>query len=94
MNELQCRTVHYHLDRNECRPASVVKTWNPGTANLVVLLDGSNDKYHGEDGSLMSWKTSIVRGADVGQWHEWQDCPYKDVVAQEEGGDPLSTVLD
>jgi hypothetical protein len=96
MNELQCRTVHYHLDKGECRPAQVVKAWTKTTLNLVVALDGANDKYHGEDGSLTVWKTSIVRGTGVGQWHEWQDCPYREGAAETtaEGGDALHPIVD
>jgi hypothetical protein len=49
------------------RPAQIVRVWTkegPKTANLVVFLDGSNDRSYigAADGSLMVWKTSAVIG--------------------------------
>jgi hypothetical protein len=43
----------------EC-PAVIVREWNPGMANLQVLLDGT-DTF---------WATSRVKGPNPGQWEE------------------------
>jgi hypothetical protein len=72
------RIVHFVLDENVHRPAMMVETWpniaeyqETGTVNLVVICDGSNDKYHGTDGSLTLWRTSVKfsENKEVGTWH-------------------------
>ena len=70
----QGRSVVYQIAENVWRPAQIVEVWTeegPRTCNLVVFLDGSNDKVHGFDGldgSLTYWATSRVLGDAVGQY--------------------------
>jgi hypothetical protein len=50
------------------RPAQIVRVWTPTgmkTCNLVVLLDGSNDRHlwpYADAEHLTLWKTSVVIG--------------------------------
>lgn len=78
--------VHYVMNegryKGECRPATIVKVWNktePYTAQLAVLVDGTNDipshQFTDAAGHAQSvvtlWKTSIVQDIDMkpGTYH-------------------------
>jgi hypothetical protein len=74
--------VHVTLDRGantgECRPAIVVRVWNPEIINVQVFTDGLND--HQDYASGMVWMTSLhyarpVAGQPTPQtWHwSWED---------------------
>lgn len=66
------RRVHY-LWQGECYIADVVKNWTPITANLVLTLDGSNDRVLGGSAEVLQvWKTSISQDEtkeQSGSWH-------------------------
>lgn len=60
----------------EVRPAMVVRVWSATTVNLLIFLDGDNDKFIGPDtwqtvpGHIL-WKTSVLyaeQGRETG-WH-------------------------
>lgn len=61
------RTVHYVMPGGEHRPAMVVQVWDDpgsyplGVCNLVVFLDGTNDRQvpYGTSGDLVMWATSV-----------------------------------
>jgi hypothetical protein len=75
--------VIYVLDgefrtQGEVRPAFVVRVWNDEVVNLVVLLDGSNDRFPFVSPSgiderffVTFWKTSVAHSenAEPGTWH-------------------------
>lgn len=71
------RIVHFVLDKDQHRPAVIVKVWSKetGTSNLQVFVDGTNDKYYGvglfEQIAGMMWRTSVVYSEEpkVGTWH-------------------------
>lgn len=53
------------LAKGEQRPAIVVRVWTPTTINLLLFLDGDNDKRVGPDGwqtvpGHVLWKTSVT----------------------------------
>ena len=91
---MQCpspgRIVHYMLPdefkyAGEHRPAMIVKVWgspphNPFPVQLQVFMDGSNDVYKNELGTIMNmvdghpntmWKTSVPYSEEPkpGTWH-------------------------
>lgn len=72
------RIVHYVLDKPYSageaaviRPAMVVHVWDrmTGCSNLQVFIDGANDNYPPEQGTV--WKTSRLYSAkhEPGTWH-------------------------
>jgi len=71
------RIVHYVIADGEHRPAIVVANWGeryaePGTVNLTVFTDWSNDRRFNEAyGNGSYWATSIKysEGHEVGTWH-------------------------
>jgi hypothetical protein len=83
------RVVHYVLRQNMTRPAGakppghrpaiVVRDWDegkegPGTVNLQVFLDGTNDRDQGtveETSRGIAWRTSVPFSAEPkpGTWH-------------------------
>lgn len=75
--------VYYKLgdDSNrpgEVRPAVIVRVWSEYTVNLLVFLDGENDKFIGVDGwttiaGHILWKTSVPRieNAEVAHNNSW-----------------------
>jgi hypothetical protein len=73
---IEGRTVLLQIAEGEYRPATVVKTWGPATANLVVFLDGQNDGainlfaagVTATPGIPIGWATSRVAGDGIGQW--------------------------
>ena len=74
------RSVVYQVADGEFRPAQIVRVWSesgPRKCNLVVFLDGSNDRHlpcvAGRDDVALQhwpllWKTSITLGDGVGQY--------------------------
>ena len=53
------RRVHYFY-QGQCYIADVVQTWSATTANLVLTLDGSNDRVLGGTAEKFQvWKTSV-----------------------------------
>lgn len=70
------RMVKYCLhDRDgvrQYRPAVVVHVFeqlHPPLANLVVFIDGVNDRQEWEESkSLTVWRTSVKHGDAVGEW--------------------------
>jgi hypothetical protein len=68
------RSVVYQVAEGEFRPAQIVRVWStegPRTVNLVVFVDGSNDRHlpcaaGASDDDLRArpllWKTSITLG--------------------------------
>lgn len=82
------RIVHFVLAEDGAgkpvvRPAIVVQTWSPGTANLQVFSDGNNDDRlvnehekasRGPDKTTrcVLWRTSVTEdpeGKRIGSWH-------------------------
>jgi hypothetical protein len=82
------RLVHFRIggtdEAPKLRPALVVEDWgiteapntDQGAVNLVVFLDGSNDKAKDRakvglpEKGLTGWVTSRTRGKGIGQWRE------------------------
>ncbi|MEX0755732.1 MAG: hypothetical protein WD556_11545 [Actinomycetota bacterium] len=75
------RIVHYQIN-SSCRAAVIVRSHEPGNANLHVFRDGSNDA------SLVDpmthtvleesgWVTSRQEGAEPGNWHDPRACPFR-----------------
>lgn len=63
------RSVVYQIAEGEWRPAQIVQVFGSiNSANLVVFLDGDNDKRYGFDGSLTFWATSRKLGTEVGEF--------------------------
>lgn len=65
------RRVHYAF-KGECYIADVVKVWTPPLANLVLTLDGMNDRVVGGDLNVFQvWKTSIDHDEEKSDrtWH-------------------------
>lgn len=68
-------SVYYKLGNDwnrpgEVRPAIIVRVWTPQTVNLLIFLDGDNDKFVGADGWEMVpghvlWKTSVPYAEDT-----------------------------
>lgn len=59
----------------EVRPALVVRVWSEEVVNLLVFLDGANDKFIGPDGwqsvpGHVLWKTSVPY-AEAGPGASW-----------------------
>lgn len=77
------RIVHVALDRGagtgDCRPAIVVRVWNPEMINAQMFTDGLND--HMDYAGGIAWKTSLHYEKPIaGQpptpntWHwSWED---------------------
>lgn len=71
------RIVHYVIADGEHRPAIVVKNWgetysDPGTVNLTVFTDWSNDRRFNEQyASGLYWATSVKysENKEPGSWH-------------------------
>lgn len=60
----------------EVRPAMVVRVWSEQTVNLLIFLDGDNDKFVGADGwqsvpGHVLWKTSVpyAESGPGASWH-------------------------
>lgn len=60
----------------EVRPAMVVRVWSTEVVNLLIFLDGDNDKFIGSDGwqtvpGHVLWKTSVPYAQQVpaASWH-------------------------
>lgn len=60
----------------EVRAAIIVRVWSPISVNLLVFLDGDNDKRVGADGwetvpGYVLWKTSVTFNEDElpGTWN-------------------------
>lgn len=65
------RRVHY-VYKGQCRYADVSYVFPNGTANLVVGLDGLNDRsLGGSFENLHKWQTSVRRDDEKtdGSWH-------------------------
>lgn len=60
------RSVVYQVDKGQWRPAQITAVFGD-RCNLVVFLDGDNDKWIG-DGELVVWKTSRTCGTEIDQW--------------------------
>lgn len=67
--------VYYKLGNEwnrpgELRPAMIVRVWSDTTVNLLIFVDGDNDKFMGAEGwetvpSYTAWKTSVPRIENV-----------------------------
>lgn len=81
------RIVHFVMPNKEHRPAVIVRVWSPetndtGYSNLLVFLDGTNDKTDQNNISdeqaktCTMWATSVSmsEGKEPRTWH-W---PEKD----------------
>ncbi len=63
------------IHKGEARPALIVRVWGKTTVNLLVFLDGDNDKRVGDHGwetvpGFTLWKTSVVYD-DTGLGNRW-----------------------
>jgi len=74
------RIVHYVMPDGEHRPAIIVKAWDKeqsghdACANLVVFLDGTNDREVAnvsDDPQLTEWQTckACSESMEPGTWH-------------------------
>lgn len=75
--------VYYKLGNEwnrpgELRPAMIVRVWSEFTVNLLVFVDGDNDKFMGAEGwetvpGHTLWKTSVPRieNAEEGPGASW-----------------------
>lgn len=51
---------HPYCNKQDYLPATVVAKWSDTTVNLDVHFDGDVQGF--------SWKTSVYKGSDKGQW--------------------------
>ncbi|MHB9010388.1 MAG: hypothetical protein ACYC3E_00130 [Carboxydocellales bacterium] len=73
------RIVHFVMPDGQHRPAIIVRVWSPetnttGYSNLVVFVDGTNDKNGVSDQQAQSctmWATSVSmsEGKEPRTWH-------------------------
>ena len=77
------RIVHYtHRDgRSDCRPAIIVHVWTHGAegsaCQLQVFNDSDKDGKFNDQRLPIEWQTSVMQGAELGQFHFYEDCPNK-----------------
>lgn len=79
--------VYYTLNskwitHGEVRPAMVVRVWSDVMVNLLVFLDGNNDRFIGADGwetvpGHVLWETSVtISNTGLGgTWHRADPVP-------------------
>lgn len=91
------RVLHFVIDKGhklQCRPALVVEDWpeqgKPGYVNLVVFVDGSNDKPTAQRPNNTAemwelnptlWETSVMPNHAVRahrSWHWPKECSHLD----------------
>lgn len=69
------RRVHF-FKNGKCYVADIVQVWSPPVVNLVVTLDGTNDRIitlENEKGALHVWRTSIEQdeSKDETKYSSW-----------------------
>ncbi len=66
------RIVFYRMPGGTYRPAIITHVWDGDLVNVVVFTDGSHpDEIKGEHAAMV-WRTSVLKGPEVGHWL-WPD---------------------
>lgn len=75
-NMAVARRVHYVMRDSQCRPFDIVRVWDNGMVNGILLLDGTNDRVNlpwsgDSNGVLTYWVTSVHEdnNKNMGTWH-------------------------